>query len=727
MANSPVLWGPNNTAINLEQGTLLPNGALLNQPGVKSYVGNGTFENGLTSGWSLLTTTLTGLIPTGTITTSAASLNALSVTATNPLSGVYSLQTASSAAWAVGQGFISDPLTIDREDRAKILNFKASFEVNAGSANINASGTSANTYHVYLYDVANAATAPWVQPSGVYSFNSFTGQISGTFQAASNATSYRLAIICVNASGGAVSINWDDFSLSPGTPSSTVGLKPPTVQTFSAGSGTYATPSGISYIQVRLVGGGGGGAGGGATPISGTAGASSSFGPLSATGGAAANNSEGGVAGLGALTAGAVGSVGYGSGGGAGGIVAAGLQAGGGAGGGSLFASGGYATSAGGAAGAGTKGGGGGGGGSLAGAGAHYSGGGGGAGGWAEAEIAYPAGTYAYVIGTGGGGGAGGTSNGGAGGAGYIEVTEFYTGSNLLIGSDGGDGRVIAASVNNGAGTAQAIAANTQTKVLFGTVTQDTTGAFSSSRYNVPSAGTYNFSGALACSGPASTASVTAILFKNGSAIKSSIIAMPTTGGGVPYFFQDIAISGDYYELWINSTVAINVNTGASTYGGSIFDIRKLQGPASIAAGESVNVRASNSSGQSVPNATATVLTGWTTAFDSHNALAASTGIWTCPSAGAYEIYALTSFSNASWSSGNDYELYLYKNGSNYSNLGLWQPSATATVAASAGGADMLKLLAGDTISFAIFQNSGAAKTLNSAGLVHFHIKRAGN
>jgi hypothetical protein len=655
MANSPVLWGPNNTAINLEQGTLLPNGALLNQPGVKSYVGNGTFENGLTSGWSLLTTTLTGLIPTGTITTSAASLNALAVTATNPLSGVYSLQTASSAAWAVGQGFISDPLTIDREDRAKILNFKASFEVTAGSANINASGTSANTYHVYLYDVANSA---WVQPSGVYSFNSYTGQVSGSFQTASNATSYRLAVICVNASAGAVSINWDDFSLSPGTVVSATAFSDLNSNyTFTSSQTTNATLTARSArrAQSLFVKGG-----------------------ISFTG---ANTQAAGITLPGGLT---------------------------------------IDTSAN-----------------------------------AENDGSNRTAIGKWVFRTNSGTLSGGNIYQVTGASnttvlfqGYdptvnspsviasgdrlgftFEVPITGWGSNLLIGSDGGDGRTIAFATNQQ--TATGTVSGSVNVVKFASVVRDDIGGYSPTTglYTVTSAGWYRANGVLDL-----TCTTSAVGQTHGAVIG--------VNGGVNWQKYGVIQSTSVKELLVQVTGPVYCKAGdtigiyclsntttpvhGSGLGGGYFEVSKLQGPASIAAGESVNARYYQVAAQTA--FTATVQVNFDTKdYDSHNSVTVGAGVWKfiAPVAGKYRYsWAIASASN-SWTAGNFFAVTPFKNGVAIPSI--TQPlsaqstgtyrlcsSVSDTVQLNAG--DYLDIRCGQSVSASLYNNGGVCIAIEKVG-----------
>lgn len=180
--------------------------------GNKNYITYSNFENNATTGWSLFNTTLTGKIPTGSIVAGAASLNALAVSSSTPLAGSYSLSVTSPGAVAAGDGFITDVLTIDREDQAKVLTF--SFYYEAVSGTMDFSGTSTNTWAIYIHDGTN-----WIQPAGVYGMtqSSGTGLVTGTFQTNATGTSYRLAVVCITATGAAISMKFDDFKLSPQT------------------------------------------------------------------------------------------------------------------------------------------------------------------------------------------------------------------------------------------------------------------------------------------------------------------------------------------------------------------------------------------------------------------------------------------------------------------------------------------------------------------------------
>jgi hypothetical protein len=232
--------------------------------GAKNYLGtvnningNGDFELGATTKWSLFNTTLTSKIPTGSITAGAASVTTFDTVSSAQLAGSYSLRTASSGVWSAGQGFISDAFTIDKEDQAKVLTISAYYNVFSGASNGVFAGSSSNTFAVYVYAVNG--TAGWIQPAGVYSINqsSGVGLFSATFQTNSDSTQYRLAIICITASAGAISMYWDDFKVSPqtivyGAPVTDLiySYVPTLVGDGTAGVVTYTSNTIVKYARV---------------------------------------------------------------------------------------------------------------------------------------------------------------------------------------------------------------------------------------------------------------------------------------------------------------------------------------------------------------------------------------------------------------------------------------------------------------------------------------------
>ena len=223
--------------------------------GTKNYLstvnginGNGDFELGSIAGFSLFNTTLTGVIPTGPITAGAAGLS-IGVTSTPPnvLAGKYSGVISGASQFTAGQGFISDPFTIDQEDQAKVLQFKINYKANN---TFNFSGTSSNTFAIYIYDVT---ASQWVQPSGVYGMTQGTGVgiVSGNFQTSFSSTQYRIAILCINTYALSSTLYVDDFFVGPQI--IPIGAAVTDFQSYSpifgAGFGT-ATNSTMAYKRI---------------------------------------------------------------------------------------------------------------------------------------------------------------------------------------------------------------------------------------------------------------------------------------------------------------------------------------------------------------------------------------------------------------------------------------------------------------------------------------------
>ncbi len=198
--------------------------------GAKNYISNSTFETNLTTSWSLAHSTITSSLPVtvgsgsnafssaGGVHGGSAANGNLSFTtvSSGKLAGTYSGSYASSAATTVGDMLISDSFAIDIEDQAKVMTIKFYYSATTGTANCNFSGTSSNSFAVYVYDVTNNA---WIQPAGVYSMVQGTGvgYATATFQTTSNSTNYQLAIINLNATAGAATILVDDIFLGPQT------------------------------------------------------------------------------------------------------------------------------------------------------------------------------------------------------------------------------------------------------------------------------------------------------------------------------------------------------------------------------------------------------------------------------------------------------------------------------------------------------------------------------
>lgn len=179
--------------------------------------GNGNFELGSTVGWSLGTTgTLTNGLPTGSPTFGSGASGNLSISTVNSgqLAGMFSLSYASSAATTVGNMLASDAFNIDSEDQAKVLTWKFCYKAQTNPANANWSGTSSNSFGVAIWDVTNSQ---WLGTTANFGMtqNAGVGIVSGTVQTNLSTAQMRLVVYNINATTGAVTLYFDDFSIGP--------------------------------------------------------------------------------------------------------------------------------------------------------------------------------------------------------------------------------------------------------------------------------------------------------------------------------------------------------------------------------------------------------------------------------------------------------------------------------------------------------------------------------
>jgi hypothetical protein len=216
---SPIIWGPT-AALNLKAGGIqLQSAQFVANDGPVNYLKNPTIETGLVSpGWSLGHVILTSGIPTGTPTFGSGASGNLSLSAatSTPIEGSYSLQVASSAATTVGDFVASDAFTIQNGNLGNVVYFQFQYQATSGASNINFSGTSSNSFMPYIYNVSQGA-ANWIQPVGLYCQIQGTGvgTCTGSFQATTVDTQYRLVIYNANATAGAATMYYDRLFVGP--------------------------------------------------------------------------------------------------------------------------------------------------------------------------------------------------------------------------------------------------------------------------------------------------------------------------------------------------------------------------------------------------------------------------------------------------------------------------------------------------------------------------------
>lgn len=138
----------------------------------------------------------------------------------------------------------------------------------------------------------------------------------------------------------------------------------------------------------------------------------------------------------------------------------------------------------------------------------------------------------------------------------------------------------------------------------------------------------------------------------------------------------------------------------------------------SVSTTASAKVFAINTSAQSIANNTNAVVTGWTAVTNQNSNFVASTGVFTAPRAGFYQISGAIGFVSSAFTAGQNVAVVILKNGSMLVQ-GARVVETTVTTAQDAPPVSvMVQLAAGDTVSIAAFQNSGAAVALNNGGTI---------
>lgn len=129
--------------------------------------------------------------------------------------------------------------------------------------------------------------------------------------------------------------------------------------------------------------------------------------------------------------------------------------------------------------------------------------------------------------------------------------------------------------------------------------------------------------------------------------------------------------------------------------------------------------------GQSIPSSTLTTVTTWTKTFDRVNAnFAASTGIFTAPATGYYQVSGQFVFLGAVGVVGAQYSAAMIANGVSVATASFFQESTSSDPVMVPFSA-VIQLNAGQTFVVQAFQNTGSARALvSTAGLNYLSINR---
>ena len=196
---------------------------------VSTVIGGTTFKVSATRGGADVNTSSAGsgthtfrpLVP---ITATSGSLTGLTFSrnTTTPLRGVADFKLAQTNSTVVaGQG-VYYAFTIDPADKARMIIVSADFNADSnfsaadGTTPPNSGGVGDSDLEWFVYDVTNAILIP-VSPQTITANGANNFSFSGTFQSASNSTSYRLCLHASKTSAAATGYNfrWDNVFIGP--------------------------------------------------------------------------------------------------------------------------------------------------------------------------------------------------------------------------------------------------------------------------------------------------------------------------------------------------------------------------------------------------------------------------------------------------------------------------------------------------------------------------------
>ena len=293
--------------------------------------------------------------------------------------------------------------------------------------------------------------------------------------------------------------------------------------------------------------------------------------------------------------------------------------------------------------------------------------------------------------------------------------------------SDSADTRVVSEALTTGAG--QSIANNASALINLNTLTHSTHGGADfavNKRINILVSGYYHVVGQIALASGVNEGRITTSVFRNGSTLFQTLGRGNAVGNDSVLTSSTVFLNaGDYLELHvindIGSTTTV-VNGAAATF----LVATRVSGPSAIAASESVNARAVNTAGTSIPNTGENLVPFATEDYDSHNSWVTDT--FTAPIAGKYRVSAAVGYTSSAYASGNVAYAAIYKNGSPHSYGHNNIPGAvTSAVLVTVTGT--VNCLAGDTITIRTTntRTAGATSLSVSTGINHVSIERAGN
>lgn len=293
--------------------------------------------------------------------------------------------------------------------------------------------------------------------------------------------------------------------------------------------------------------------------------------------------------------------------------------------------------------------------------------------------------------------------------------------SSVVMSSDA-DTRVVAA---NYTGSGTTLSAGSTTKIGFTTKVVDTHNKFVTDTYTIPVGGYYDISAfinANAASWAAADRYILYLYINNGATQytidRKDIVSTATQYPSVSGIIQGLLLNaGDTIDFRI-------LGDRAATLIYSHFSIKKVSGPAQIAASETVAARYTSTDSYAISNSW-TVFKFNTKTFDTHGSYSTSTGLYTVSTPGKYSVKGTITTAAVNLSTSQAIFIAIYKNGTIASYLDADNGGGvSATFVVS--GSDTIQCNAGDTLALYTLCSvvTAAAGTEHQS---HLAIERIGN
>jgi hypothetical protein len=292
-----------------------------------------------------------------------------------------------------------------------------------------------------------------------------------------------------------------------------------------------------------------------------------------------------------------------------------------------------------------------------------------------------------------------------------VPITGWSSSSQV---SDGYDGRQIGFRANNSSTTIN----STPAKIVWTNTNQDDVAGYSSGTYTIRSAGWYDVSAALYVSGTPSVDQTSQLyIYRNGAAIKAYThrykVASATTTSIGPVADSFYFNAGDTVEIYASSEITTPAISSSTTL--NTFFIGKRQAPTTISATEVVAMRYTLASATAI-GTSAAVLPYTTKVFDTHNAYNTTTGLYTCPVYGFYQVNAMFTTTGVTIATTNGVDLYIRKDGVDVSRKLVLGNGAT-TVNYGVEHDTLIECNAGQTIG--IYPVSAVATTAVTSAILN--------